>query len=46
MHTTLRTAFDRGAGYAYATSAVMPNPWNTGPTWEFRSQTDYAATLG
>ncbi|WP_251064817.1 spherulation-specific family 4 protein [Streptomyces sp. ISL-44] len=46
MRTTLRTAFDRGAGYAYATSAVMPNPWNTGPTWEFRSQTDYAATLG
>ncbi|MGR4879748.1 spherulation-specific family 4 protein [Streptomyces sp. LARHCF249] len=46
MRTILRTAFDRGAGYAYATSAVMPNPWNTGPAWEFRSQTEHAATLG
>ncbi|OKK17759.1 hypothetical protein AMK16_22160 [Streptomyces sp. CB00455] len=46
MQATLRTAFDRGAGYAYATSAVMPNPWNTGPAWKFRAQTAYAATLG
>ncbi|MFE6833828.1 spherulation-specific family 4 protein [Streptomyces sp. NPDC057705] len=46
MRNTLRTAFDRGAGYAYATSAVMPNPWNAGPTWKYRAQTTYAATLG
>ncbi|MDX6761333.1 spherulation-specific family 4 protein, partial [Streptomyces sp. F8] len=46
MRATLRTAFDRGAGYAYATDTVMPNPWNTGPTWEYTSQTGYAATLG
>ncbi|MFF4427957.1 spherulation-specific family 4 protein [Streptomyces sp. NPDC001513] len=46
MRATLRTAFDRGAGYAYATSTVMPNPWNTGPTWKYRAQTTYAATLG
>lgn len=46
MRATLRTAFDRGAGYAYATSAVMPNPWNAGPAWGYRSQTTYAATLG
>ncbi|MFB6823773.1 spherulation-specific family 4 protein [Streptomyces virginiae] len=46
MRATLRTAFDRGAGYAYATSTVMPNPWNAGPTWKYRSQTTYAATLG
>ncbi|MEU9162138.1 spherulation-specific family 4 protein [Streptomyces sp. NPDC048424] len=46
MRTTLRTAFDRGAGYAYATSTVMPNPWNAGPTWKYRAQTTYAATLG
>ncbi|MFG2874286.1 spherulation-specific family 4 protein [Streptomyces sp. NPDC048337] len=46
MRATLRTAFDRGAGYAYATSAVMPNPWDSSPAWAFRDQTDYAATLG
>ncbi|MEU9800463.1 spherulation-specific family 4 protein [Streptomyces sp. NPDC051000] len=46
MLTTLRTAFERGAGYAYATNTVMPNPWNTGPTWKYRGQTSYAATLG
>ncbi|MET9836379.1 MULTISPECIES: spherulation-specific family 4 protein [Streptomyces] len=46
MRATLRTAFDRGAGYAYATDTVMPNPWNTGPTWKYTSQTSYAATLG
>ncbi|MER5411618.1 spherulation-specific family 4 protein [Streptomyces virginiae] len=46
MRATLRTAFERGAGYAYATSTVMPNPWNAGPTWKYRTQTTYAATLG
>ncbi|MEU8433132.1 spherulation-specific family 4 protein [Streptomyces sp. NPDC029216] len=46
MRATLATAFARGAGYAYATSAAMPNPWDTSPTWKFRSQTGYAATLG
>ncbi|MFI5618791.1 spherulation-specific family 4 protein [Streptomyces sp. NPDC051567] len=46
MRTTLRTAFERGAGYAYATDTVMPNPWNTGPGWSYRTQTGYAATLG
>ncbi|WP_327167524.1 spherulation-specific family 4 protein [Streptomyces subrutilus] len=46
MRAALRTAFERGAGYAYATSATMPNPWNTGPAWEHRAQTGYAATLG
>lgn len=46
MRTALGRAFDRGAGYAYATSAVMPNPWNTGPTWDYGVLTSYAATLG
>ncbi|WP_412079083.1 spherulation-specific family 4 protein [Streptomyces xanthophaeus] len=46
MRTTLRTAFDRGAGYAYATGAAMPNPWNTAPAWKYHPQTTYAATLG
>ncbi|MFD9334022.1 spherulation-specific family 4 protein [Streptomyces sp. NPDC060028] len=46
MRATLRTAFERGAGYAYATSADMPNPWNEGPAWKYRTQTAYAATLG
>ncbi|MEU3724879.1 spherulation-specific family 4 protein [Streptomyces sp. NPDC031705] len=46
MRTTLRTAFGRGAGYAFATSAAMPNPWNTAPSWKYRPQTSYAATLG
>ncbi|MFF4318818.1 spherulation-specific family 4 protein [Streptomyces sp. NPDC001568] len=46
MRDTLRTAFERGAGYAYATDTVMPNPWNTGPAWRYRSQTEHAATLG
>ncbi|MFJ3960645.1 spherulation-specific family 4 protein [Streptomyces sp. NPDC090036] len=46
MRATLRTAFGRGAGYAYATDTVMPNPWNAGPTWKYRTQTTYAATLG
>lgn len=46
MRTTLRTAFERGAGYAYATSAVMPNPWNAAPEWKYDLQTGYAATLG
>ncbi|WKV75530.1 spherulation-specific family 4 protein [Streptomyces sp. PCS3-D2] len=46
MRATLRTAFGRGAGYAYATDTVMPNPWNAGPTWQYGAQTGYAATLG
>ncbi|MCX5197149.1 spherulation-specific family 4 protein [Streptomyces sp. NBC_00249] len=46
MRATLRTAFERGAGYAFATSTVMPNPWNAAPAWKFRPQTSYAATLG
>ncbi|MER5873617.1 spherulation-specific family 4 protein [Streptomyces sp. NPDC002044] len=46
MESALRTAFDRGAGYAYATGAGMPNPWNTGPQWKYHAQTTYAATLG
>lgn len=46
MRTTLRTAFERGAGYAYATSGAMPNPWNAAPAWTYRPQTLYAATLG
>ncbi|MFF5703176.1 spherulation-specific family 4 protein [Streptomyces sp. NPDC012794] len=46
MRAALRTAFTRGAGYAYATSAAMPNPWNAGPAWKFGPQTAYAATLG
>ncbi|MET9699515.1 spherulation-specific family 4 protein [Streptomyces sp. NPDC006529] len=46
MHATLRTAFTRGAGYAYATSTAMPNPWNAPPDWRFRPQTTYASTLG
>ncbi|WP_329193113.1 MULTISPECIES: spherulation-specific family 4 protein [unclassified Streptomyces] len=45
MRSTLRTAFDRGAGYAYATSAAMPNPWNTPPAWPYSGQTGFA-TLG
>ncbi|MCX4544972.1 spherulation-specific family 4 protein [Streptomyces sp. NBC_01565] len=46
MRATLRAAFARGAGYAYATSTVMPNPWNAGPAWPYRAQTAYAADLG
>ncbi|MFD3675861.1 spherulation-specific family 4 protein [Streptomyces sp. NPDC058613] len=46
MKSALRTAFDRGAGYAYATGAGMPNPWNAGPEWKYQAQTTYAATLG
>ncbi|MET9467597.1 spherulation-specific family 4 protein [Streptomyces sp. NPDC006544] len=46
MRSTLRTAFERGAGYAYATSAEMPNPWNAQPSWRYRSQTAYASSLG
>ncbi|MCX4776481.1 spherulation-specific family 4 protein [Streptomyces sp. NBC_01264] len=46
MRATLRTAFERGAGYAYATSARMPNPWDAQPTWKYRAQTSYASTLG
>nr|WSX53209.1 spherulation-specific family 4 protein [Streptomyces sp. NBC_00974] len=46
MRATLRTAFERGAGYAYATSAEMPNPWNAQPSWKYRSQTAYASSLG
>ncbi|CAM5345369.1 hypothetical protein SAVIM338S_01124 [Streptomyces avidinii] len=46
MRATLRTAFERGAGYAYATSAEMPNPWNAQPSWKYRSQTTYASSLG
>lgn len=46
MRATLRTAFERGAGYAYATSARMPNPWNAQPSWKYRSQTAYASSLG
>jgi hypothetical protein len=46
MRTTLRTAVERGAGYAYATSGAMPNPWNAAPAWMYRPQTLYAATLG
>ncbi|MGW7098068.1 spherulation-specific family 4 protein [Streptomyces sp. NPDC054838] len=46
MRSTLRTAFDRGAGYAYATSATMPNPWNTRPAWPYSAQTGFAATIG
>lgn len=46
MRTTLRTAFDRGAGYAYATGTRMPNPWDESPSWKYRTQTLYAATLG
>ncbi|MCC0099610.1 spherulation-specific family 4 protein [Streptomyces flavotricini] len=46
MRSTLRTAFDRGAGYAYATGTRMPNPWDESPSWKYRSQTLYAATLG
>lgn len=45
-HAALTTAFNRGAGYAYATSAGMPNPWNVSPSWKFSSQTAYAATIG
>ncbi|MFZ3495706.1 spherulation-specific family 4 protein [Streptomyces sp. 5.8] len=46
MRATLRTAFERGAGYAYATSAKMPNPWDAQPSWKYRTQTWYASTLG
>ncbi|MFD8142562.1 spherulation-specific family 4 protein [Streptomyces sp. NPDC059708] len=46
MRTTLAAAFARGAGYAYATSAAMPNPWDTAPAWGFGPETDYAAGLG
>ncbi|MFD9723498.1 spherulation-specific family 4 protein [Streptomyces sp. NPDC059072] len=46
MRTALRTAFTRGAGYAYATGRTMPNPWNAAPAWPYRAQTAYAATLG
>lgn len=46
MRATLRTAFERGAGYAYATSAEMPNPWNAQPSWKYHSQTTYASSLG
>lgn len=46
MRATLRTAFERGAGYAYATSAEMPNPWDAQPGWRYRAQTSYASTLG
>ncbi|MEV6687779.1 spherulation-specific family 4 protein [Streptomyces sp. NPDC051130] len=46
MRSTLRTAFDRGAGYAYATSAAMPNPWDTSPAWPYSAQTGFAATIG
>ncbi|MGW5847552.1 spherulation-specific family 4 protein [Streptomyces sp. NPDC055254] len=46
MRSALSTAFERGAGYAYATSATMPNPWNAGPAWKYRAQTTYAAGLG
>ncbi|MBT2469798.1 hypothetical protein J7E97_18420 [Streptomyces sp. ISL-66] len=46
MRATLRTAFERGAGYAYATSAEMPNPWNAQPSWEYGSQTTHASSLG
>lgn len=46
MRATLRTAFERGAGYAYATSAQMPNPWDAQPDWKYRAQTSYASTLG
>ncbi|MGW6689054.1 spherulation-specific family 4 protein [Streptomyces sp. NPDC054961] len=46
MRATLRTAFERGAGYAYATSAEMPNPWNAQPSWRYRAQTAYASSLG
>ncbi|AUG75104.1 hypothetical protein CFP65_0120 [Kitasatospora sp. MMS16-BH015] len=46
MNTALTTAFNRGAGYAYATDAGMPNPWNVSPSWKFTAQTAYAATIG
>ncbi|MGG8406732.1 spherulation-specific family 4 protein, partial [Streptomyces sp. 12297] len=46
MRATLRTAFGRGAGYAYTASAGMPNPWDTTPVWGFGPMTGYAATLG
>lgn len=38
--------FARGAGYACATSAAMPNPRDTAPVWGFGPETGYAATLG
>ncbi|MGK4585630.1 spherulation-specific family 4 protein [Kitasatospora sp. HPMI-4] len=46
MQTALDTAFARGAGYAYATGATLPNPWNTAPSWGFAAETSHAATLG
>ncbi|GAA0682794.1 hypothetical protein GCM10010193_40700 [Kitasatospora atroaurantiaca] len=46
MQTSLTTAFNRGAGYAYATGAGLPNPWNVSPSWKFGAQTSYAATIG
>ncbi|MDJ0381193.1 spherulation-specific family 4 protein [Streptomyces sp. G-G2] len=46
MRAALQTAFTRGAGYAYATSTAMPNPWNATPAWAFGPQTSYAAALG
>ncbi|RKT03220.1 spherulation-specific family 4 protein [Streptomyces sp. 3211.6] len=46
MRTILATAFARGAGYVYATSAAMPNPWDTAPAWGYQAQTGYAAALG
>ncbi len=46
MQTSLSTAFGRGAGYAYATGAGLPNPWNVSPSWKFGTQTAYAATIG
>ncbi|MGW4698457.1 spherulation-specific family 4 protein [Kitasatospora cineracea] len=46
MHTTLDTAFARGAGYAYATDDVLPNPWDATPNWGFGPETSYAATIG
>ncbi|MER8188053.1 spherulation-specific family 4 protein [Kitasatospora sp. NPDC094015] len=46
MRTVLDTAFDRGAGYAYATDDVLDNPWDATPGWGFGAETSYAATLG
>ncbi|MFI9788216.1 spherulation-specific family 4 protein [Kitasatospora sp. NPDC051984] len=46
MKTALSTAFTRGAGYAYATDDVEPNPWDATPAWGFGAETSYAATIG
>ncbi|MFJ1752714.1 spherulation-specific family 4 protein [Kitasatospora sp. NPDC088134] len=46
MRTALSTAFTRGAGYAYATDDVLPNPWDASPSWGFGAETAYAGTLG